>query len=155
MNKAVYYKVMFIASGIYGIVAAAFFGLLAPFVAPVFNFFGLQKPTLTPDIEPLATGTYIWMYLALFLLGIYGFMYILVGIDITKNHLVISTGIIAKLSSSLVLTVSYILGECTWPVFILIGIDLIWAALFIEFYVNYKKLDRDDISVAYPYKVNE
>jgi hypothetical protein len=141
---------MFITSGIYSIVAATIFGVLAPILEPFMNLFGLEKITLSNT-----QGAIIWMYCFLLLIGIYGFMFILVGIDITKNHLVVSSGMIAKVLLAIILLVFFILNACDWPVLILGGIDLIWTALFIEFYVNFKKLDHEDIVGAYPYKITE
>ncbi|NHJ46593.1 MAG: hypothetical protein FK733_02280 [Asgard group archaeon] len=149
MNKAVYYKVMFISSGIYSIVAAILFGVLAHFQF-FMDLLGITSPKLADT-----NGAIIWMYCFLLLIGIYGFMFILVGIDITKNHLVISSGMIAKILFFIILLVFFILNACDWPVLILGGIDLIWTALFIEFYVNFKKLDHEDIVGAYPYKITE
>jgi hypothetical protein len=140
---------MFITSGIYSIVAATLFGVLANFNF-FMDLFGLVAPATT-DLN----GAIIWMYCFLLLIGIFGFMFILVGIDITKNHLVVSAGMIAKVLFFIILLVFFIIGTCDWPVLIIGGLDLIWTALFIEFYVNYKKLDHEDIVGAYPYKITE
>ena len=144
MNKAKYYKFMFIITGIWNIITAVIFGLLAPIVNGFLPFFGLVND---PKI-------YLWMYSFLMLVAFTGFKYILVGLDFTKNHLVISTGIMIKISFALILLVFFILGQIQWTLFIVGIIDLIFAALFVEFYINYKKLESSEIASAYSYKQN-
>jgi len=77
-------------------------------------------------------------------------MYFLVGLDITKNHLVISAGMIFKIAQFLIWLILYILDFTNLPLLIVACVDLVFAALFIEFFVNYKKLDPTDIVLAYP-----
>ena len=83
MNKAVYYKFMFIITGIWNMGTALLFAILAPLVPGFLDFFLYEH----------GTGTFIWMYSFLMLVAVFGFKYILVGLDITKNHLTISISI--------------------------------------------------------------
>ena len=140
MNKAIYYKYMFIVAGIGYIFAAVIFGVLAPTVATFMSFFGLD------------TNIHIWIWLYSYLLVItsLGFMYFLVGLDITRNHLVISAGMIFKFCQFIIWLIAYILGYCNLPLLIVGIVDLVFVALFIEFFINYKKLDPTDIVLAYP-----
>ena len=144
MNKAVYYKYMFIIAGLWNILTALIFGILAPLVSGFLPFFGV-------DQDPII---YVWMYSFLLMVGISGFKYILVGMDITKNHLVISASMISKTSFFIILLVFFILGDISWTLFIVGAIDLIIVALFIEFYVNYKRLESSQIVEAYSYRNN-
>ena len=82
-------------------------------------------------------------------------MYFLVGLDITKNHLVVSAGIISKITLFVIYLVFYILGWCGIAMLVVGSIDLVFAFLFIEFYVNYKKLDRTQIVLAYPIRTKD
>ena len=149
MNKAKYYKYMFIVNGIGYILCAIIFAILAPTVDGFMNLWGFQKlPTLDADVF----GAYFWLYSYLILVGMYGFMYILVGLDITKNHLIISSGMIMKAAYFIIWLIFFIIGYCKWEFLVVGGIDLIFMVLFIEFFVNYGKLDRSEIIGAYPYK---
>ena len=46
--------------------------------------------------------------------------------------------------------VVYLLNYSNLPLLIVAVVDLVFAALFVEFFVNYKKLDPTDIVLAYP-----
>lgn len=145
MNKAIYYKYLFIITGFWNIGAALVFGIFAPLISGFLPFFGLS--TVNAEI-------YLWMYSFLILVGISGFKYFLVGLDITKNHLVVSSGLIAKFTIFILLLVFFIIGTIAWPLFIMGLINLVFTGLFIEFYVNYKKLLASDIGEAYSYRKN-
>ena len=122
MNKAVYYKYMFIIAGLWNILTALIFAILAPLIPSFLPFFGVEQ-------DPVI---YLWMYCFLLMVGISGFKYILVGLDITKNHLVISASMISKTSFFIILLVFFILGNIVWPLFAVGAIDLIVVALFID-----------------------
>ena len=140
MNKALYYKYMFMVVGIGYILAAVVFGVIAPLVDNFMHFFGLAQ-----NVE-------IWLWLYSYLLAIMslGFMYFLVSLDITKNHLVISAGMIFKISQFLLWLIVFLMGYCNYTMLIVGAVDLIFAALFIEFFINFRKLDPTDIVLAYP-----
>ncbi|HUT82254.1 MAG TPA: hypothetical protein VMZ29_13715 [Candidatus Bathyarchaeia archaeon] len=143
MNKAIYYKTMFILAGIWNLLAAVIFSILAPTVSGFLEFFGLST-------DP---AIYLWMYSFLLLVAIFGFMYFLVGLDITKNHLVVSTGMISKMSYFIILLIFYILGDCGLYLLLVGIVDLVFVGLFIEFFINFKKLESAQIAVAYaPYR---
>jgi len=145
MNKAVYYKYLFIVAGFWNIGAVLVFGILAPLVSGFLPFFGLST---------INNETYFWMYGFLMLGGIVGFKYFLVSLDITKNHLVISSGMIAKIAMFILTLVFFLMGTIGWPLLVMGIIHLILAGLFIEFYVNYKRLLSVDIEGAYSYRKN-
>ncbi len=141
MNKALYYKYMFMVAGIGYILAAVIFGVLAPTVSAFLPFF-----------LGMATVSHIWVWLYSYLLVIMslGFMYFLVGLDITKNHLVISAGMLFKISQFIIWLIIYLMDLSNLPLLIVAAVDLVFAVLFIEFFVNFKKLDPTDIVLAYP-----
>lgn len=141
MSKALYYKYMFMVAGIGYILAAIIFAVLAPSV-----------PAFLPFFLGLGTVSQIWIWLYSYLLVIMslGFMYFLVGLDITKNHLVISAGMLFKISQFIIWLVIYLMDLSNLPLLIVAVVDLVFAVLFIEFFVNFKKLDPTDIVLAYP-----
>jgi len=140
MNKALYYKYMFMVVGIGYILAAVIFGVVAPLIDNFMHFFGLQQ-----NVQ-----IWVWLYSYLLIITSFGFMYFLVGLDITKNHLVISAGMIFKVSQFILWLAIYLMGLCNLPLLIVGAVDLVFAILFIEFFVNYKKLDPTQIVLAYP-----
>ncbi|MBN1328453.1 MAG: hypothetical protein JXA54_03160 [Candidatus Heimdallarchaeota archaeon] len=143
MNKAIYYKIMFILAGVWNLSAAIIFGILAPTVSGFLVFFGLSD-------DP---AIYLWMYSFILMVAIFGFMYFLVGLDITKNHLVISTGMISKMSYFIILLIFFILGDCGLYLLLIAIVDLVFVGLFIEFFINFKKLESAQIAIAYaPYR---
>ena len=145
MNKAIYYKYLFIVAGFWNISTVLVFGIFAPLISGFLPFFGLFQHT---------REIYFWLYAFLILAGMSGIKYFLVGLDITKNHLVVSTGLMAKFGFFILTLGSFILGIIAWPLFLMGVINLIFCGLFIEFYVNYKKLLPSDIGNAYSYRKN-
>ena len=82
------------------------------------------------------------MYYQGFLLAVlvFGIGYLMVGLDLENNHLVILLAVIAKALVFLVFLIYYISGDL--PLFeMLAGVgDLIFSIFFIEFLINYKKI---------------
>ncbi len=145
MNKAVYYKYLFLIAGLLNIIFVVIFALLTLTVSSFLPFFGLST---------LYAEAGFWMYGFLLLSGIIGFNYFLVGLDFTKNHLVISSGMISKTTSFFLILAFFLYGTIDWPLLVLGAIQLIFVGLFIEFFVNYKKLIASDIGGAYSYRKN-
>jgi len=143
LNKAVYYKIMFIIAGVSNIVLAFVFSLLY-FLLDDLSFFGL-----VPEGGVKSGQVYLWLGSFALLVCIFGFMYILVGMDIRRNHLVISGGLIWKFTYFILVLIAFIIGKTGWPIFAVSIANLTFAALFIEFFVNYKKLDNSQIVEAY------
>jgi hypothetical protein len=141
MNKALYYKYMFMVAGIGYIAAAVIFSIMAPLVPSYLPFF--LGYSASPSI-------WVWLYSYLVVIMSLGLMYFLVGLDITKNHLVISAGMIFKITQFVLWLTLYLLNYVNLPMLIVACVDLLLAILFIEFFVNYKKLDPTDIVLAYP-----
>jgi hypothetical protein len=138
LNKAIYYKVLFIFAGVWNIVLAFVFSLLY-YLLDDLSFFGLIK----------SGQAYLWLGSFAILVCIFGLMYILVGMDIRRNHLVISGGLIWKIAYFILVLIAFIIDKAGWPIFAISIANLVFAALFIEFYVNYKKLDNSQIVEAY------
>lgn len=126
--------------GIGYIFAAVVFGVIAPLVDNFMHFFGLEQ-----NVQ-----IWLWLYSYLLVIMSLGFMYFLVGLDITKNHLVISAGMLFKVSQFIIWLVIYLMDLSNLPLLIVAAVDLVFAVLFIEFFVNFKKLDPTDIVLAYP-----
>jgi hypothetical protein len=57
---------------------------------------------------------------------------------------------IFKFAQTILWVLIYVLGYCDYPILIVTSVDLILAILYVEFFVNYKKLDPTDIVLAYP-----
>jgi hypothetical protein len=138
LNKAVYYKVLFIIAGVSNIVLAFVFALLY-YLLDDLSFFGVEK----------SGQVYLWLGSFAILVCVFGFMFILVGMDIRRNHLVISGGLIWKFAYFILVLVAFIIDKAGWPLLVVSIANLIFAALFIEFFVNYKKLDNSQIVEAY------
>ncbi len=143
LNKAVYYKFLFIVAGVSNIVLAFVFSLLY-YLLDDLTFFGIIK-----EGGAKSGQVYLWLGSFAILVCIFGFMYILVGMDIRRNHLVISGGLIWKFAYFIIVLIAFIIGKAGWPILTVSIANLVFAALFIEFFVNYKKLDNSQIVEAY------
>lgn len=121
MEKRVYYKYLFIIGAIWNI---------------VLSIYALIFPG-----EPRLSGESLMYYQGfVFLALVFGIGYFMVGIDIDKNHGIVIMGIIGKILV-FILSLAYFLSGATSIDFAIIGVgDLIFAILFLEFLLNYKKL---------------
>lgn len=143
LNKAVYYKVLFVIAGISNILVAFVFALLF-YLLDDLTFFGI-----VPEGQLKSGQVYLWLGSFAILVCVFGFMYILVGMDIRRNHLVISGGLIWKFTYFILVLIGFIIDKAGWPFLAVSIANLVFAALFIEFFVNYKKLDNSQIVEAY------
>jgi len=129
---------MFIIAGCLNALGALLLGIFAVTLQDFFSYFGMQKP-----------NGYLWYLGCLLFAAIMGFQYFLVGLDISKNHLVVSSGIISKFASFFAALLFFILGSCNWVLLLITAPNLIFASLFIEFFVNFKRLNTQEILAAY------
>ena len=68
-----------------------------------------------------------------------GIGYYYVGVDLEKNRSIVLLGIIGKSGYFLCCTIFWLLGDMVVLIFILGVIDLVFATLFLEFWVSSKK----------------
>ncbi len=123
MDKKKYYKYLFIIGAIYAWIAAA----------PVYimSYFG------TPAFPPESLIYYQGFMLAII---IFGLGYFIVGLNIDENHGIVLMAIIGKLSVFAFFTMHYFNGIIPLIQWMIAIGDLVFAILFIEFLLNYKKL---------------
>lgn len=122
LNKRVYYKWLFIIAAIHAWLM----------VVPGY-ILSYMEPPFTQ--EALYYYQFSLMLVILFALG-----YLIVGLNIEKNHGIVLLTIIGKLWVFIFVTLFYLQGIFPFIVFIVGISDLIFAFLYIEFLVNYKKL---------------
>lgn len=125
MPKKDYYRKMFLIGAIWNWVATSTFIFGYKILFPLF---GMQLP-----VYP----TFFLMFLGLCF--VFGIGYYWVSKDLTKNHGIVKMGIIGKLIVFVGLTWAGVTGQVH---FILIGpgiVDLVFAILYIEFLMTYKK----------------
>jgi hypothetical protein len=123
LDKKAYYKKLFIVAAIWNLGIAI--------LLLIGSFFG------TSGFQALSLMYYQGFLMAVLLFGI---AYLMVGLDLGNNHLVILLGAIAKALLFLLFLIYYLSGDL--PLFhMLAGVgDLIFSIFFIEFLINYKKL---------------
>jgi hypothetical protein len=123
MNRAAYYKGLFIISAL------------------VWNFLFSVPFLLLSFFDGVFTGAAL-MYYQLFLLFVivFGIGYIIVGLNLDKNHGIVLLCIIAKIFAFIFFVAYYLSGDIPFIQAMIGTGDLIFAILFIEFLINYKKL---------------
>ena len=122
MDKRVYYKWLFIIAAIHAWLLTVP-SLILSFIEP-----------------PFAQETLYYYQGSLVLVILFALGWFIVSIDIGKNHGIVLISIIAKLLVFIFFTAYYIQGLNTIIEFTIGICDLIFAILYIEFLVNYKKL---------------
>jgi hypothetical protein len=123
LDKRKYYKYLFIIGAIYAWLAAGSAYIMSYFGTPAFLYESM-----------------IYYQGFMFAVIIFGIGYLIVGLNIDQNHGIVLMGIIGKLLVFVFFTIHYINGAiASLQLIIAIG-DLIYAILFIEFLLNFKKL---------------
>ena len=125
LDKKKYYMYMLIIGAIWNIIISLLIFLGSFFANPGLNELGL---------------VYYQMFSMVVLL--FGIGYYLVGRDLENNHAVISLGVIGKILVFIFMLTYYILGVVDAMSLVIGIIDFIFAILFIEFLVNFKKIQK-------------
>jgi len=125
LDKKKYYMYMLIIGAIWNIIISLLIFLGSFFANPGLNELGL---------------VYYQMFSMVVLL--FGIGYYLVGRDLENNHAVISLGVIGKILVFIFMLTYYIMGVVDAMSLVIGIIDFIFAILFIEFLVNFKKIQK-------------
>ena len=129
MDKKEYYKFLFIIGALFNWVNSLTFLFLSIFDPAIFSDLGTSYPP-----------TLFFLHSLLALIFTYGIGYFIVGLDINKNHGVVILGIVSKLLFFTFCVIYFALGDIDIMIVILGSGDFIFACLFFEFLINYKKL---------------
>ncbi|TFG06780.1 MAG: hypothetical protein EU539_06710 [Promethearchaeota archaeon] len=128
MDKKKYYKYLFIIGGIFNWAMAVSFISISILDPHIFTTFGSSYPP-----------TLFFLHSLLGLIFTYGIGYVILGLDIDKNQGIAILGVISKLCFFMFCVIYFLLGDLFIIIVIFGSMDFIFACLFIEFLINYKK----------------
>jgi hypothetical protein len=129
MEKRIYYKFLFLIGGIWNILASSSLIVMSIFLESIFPIFGITIPP-----------SKIWLHSTLFLVAVLGIGYFIVSRDTSKNHEIVILGTIAKIGFFLLCLIYFILGDIGVLTLMVAGVDIVFAALYIEFLIYSKNL---------------
>ncbi len=129
MDKEKYYKWLFIIGAFFNWIVSVSFLISSIAIPDIFPLFGTVYPP-----------TLFFLHALLGLIFVYGIGYFIVGQDIHKNQGCVWLGIISKLSFFAFCLIYFLLGDLTIIIVIFGSFDFVFACLFIEYIINYKKL---------------
>ena len=130
MEKKNYYKFLFLIGAIWNLILGLLFIALSPLADSIFPMFGMEVP---PSL----------LFLQSFfgVVVVFGIGYYLVSRNINKNHGIVLLGILTKLYVFILFLAYFIIGDSNFlSVVPAIG-DLIFACLFVEFLIRFKKIE--------------
>ena len=133
MNKKKYYKIVFLFGGVYNIIGLILLGILPIFINSIFPFFGITNP-----------ASLLFVHIFVVIIASFSVGYFMLFKDISKNHGLVLTGAIGRAATFIVVVIYLILGYCNWIFLLLLSADILQAALYVEFLVNYKKLQVEN-----------
>jgi len=84
-------------------------------------------------LDPVAGTNRVFVYLTATLVGAFGYSYLRVAGDPQRFRSFIELGVIGKLLAVTAVTVPWLAGEIGWRLPFLIGGDLVFALLFIDY----------------------
>ncbi len=125
LDKKKYYMYILIIGAIWNIIISLLIFLGSFFANPGLNELGF---------------VYYQMFSVVVLL--FGVGYYLVGRDLENNHAIISLGVIGKILVFIFMLTYYILGVVDVISLFTGIIDFVFGILFIEFLVNFKKIQK-------------
>lgn len=123
MDRKIYYKYLFIIGAIWNLALSILMFILSFFVNPGLNEMGL-----------------LFHRGFLHAVMLFGIGYYLVGRNLEKNHAMVSMGMLGKILVFGYFLAYFIFGVVDITYFFTGIIDLIFAALFIEFLINFEKM---------------
>jgi len=129
MDKNTYYKYLFVVGATWNILASLSFIMTSIFMRSAFPAYGIAIPI-----------SMIWLQSFLFLVANLGIGYLIVSLDISKNHGIVVIGIIAKIGYFLISLAYFVIGDIGILTLLFAGVDIIFSILFIEFLINYKNI---------------
>ncbi|MHA1491399.1 MAG: hypothetical protein ACTSRI_17320 [Promethearchaeota archaeon] len=129
MEKKAYYKYMFIIGAIWNWINSLSFIGVSIIDSSVFSIMGTSYPP-----------TLFFLHSLLGLIFTYGVGYYIVGRDINKNHGIVTLGIISKLLFFMFCVIYFLLGDINVIIVVLGFGDFVFALLFIEFLIGFKKI---------------
>jgi hypothetical protein len=133
MKNDRYYKLLFLMGGVWNLLAGLICLLLS--VATTNLFFELYGMQVAPSLFPFHA-----FFAAVLSFGI-GF--ILVSLDITKNHVMILVGILGKVLFFLVCLVTFFQNEANILLVLTGSADLVFAILYLEFLMRFRNRTRN------------
>ena len=129
MDKKSYYKFLFFIGAAWNILASISFILTSIYNLSAFPAYGIAVPI-----------SMIWLQSFLFLVANLGIGYLIVSMDISKNHGIVIIGVIAKLGYFIICVIYLLIGDIGVLTLLFASVDVVFSILFIEFLINYKKL---------------
>ncbi|MFX0139772.1 MAG: hypothetical protein ACFFDN_39395 [Candidatus Hodarchaeota archaeon] len=130
MERKKYYKYMFLIGAIWNLVIGLMFIALSPLVDILVPMFGMEVP---PSL--------IFYHSFFGIVTVFGIGYYLVARDITKNHGIVMLGTIMKFYAFVLYLIYFILGYSNFLPILFVIVDLIFACLFVEFFISFKKIE--------------
>ena len=130
MERKKYYKHLFLIGAIWNFIVGGVFIVSSPLVESLIPMFGMELP---PSLIFYQTFS---GYVIIFGIGFY-----FVARDINKNHAIVVLGAIEKFFVFLLFLIYFILGYSNFLPILFIIVDLIFGCLFVEFLVNFKKIE--------------
>jgi len=128
LDKKTYYKYLFIIGAIFNWIMGFSFIFLSIFDPAIFEEFGTSYPP-----------TLFFLHSLLVLIITFGIGYFIVGMDINKDQGCVILGIVSKMLFFMMCVIYFLIGDLLMIIAILGSLDFIFACLFIEFLINFKK----------------
>ena len=129
MDKRVYYKYLWLFGAIWNWLLGIGFILITTLAPSLIPMFGAAIP---PSL--------IWVHSFFALVFIIGFAFFILSLDIDKNHGIAQFGAIDKFAIQFPLFIYFFIGDINILGLFPVLVDLVFAVLYLEFVINYKKL---------------
>lgn len=130
MERKKYYKYLFLIGAIWNLVVGLMFIALSPLADVLVPMFGMEVP---PSL--------VFYHSFFGIVAVFGIGFYLVARDLTKNHGIVVLGAITKFYVFILYLIYFLLGFSNFLPIIFVIVDLIFACLFVEFLISFKKIE--------------
>ena len=130
MERKNYYKYLFLIGAIWNLVVGLVFIVLSPLADSLVPMFGMEVP---PSL--------VFYHSFFGVVFVFGIGYYLVARNINKNHGIVVLGAITKFYAFILYLIYFILGYSNFLPILFVTVDLIFACLFVEFLISFKKIE--------------
>jgi hypothetical protein len=132
LDKKMYYRILFLISGVYNLIGLVLLGIIPIFVDGFLPFFGITNP-----------DSLLFVHIFVIIIASFSIGHFMLFKDISKNHALVLVGAVGRAATFFLVLIYLILGDCNWIFLLLLSFDIILATLYVEFLVNYKKLETE------------
>ncbi len=128
MNKYNYYKILFYVAASWNWFAGIMFLLISLLAPDMTSLFGMERPP-----------SFVWFHLVVAMVLLFGIFFFMTSRNLEKYHDIALFFVVEKFIFFSLPFIYFFLNELNIYVVLIVGVDLFFGVLFLEFWMNFNK----------------